>query len=294
MALLSKLNSVWYLIRIRLSASSSSSRFINNRYYLDSMSTRINPIILQVTNIIAIVATLVVDLLANILPINGITTGEVADAYPNLFTPPGYVFAIWGVIYALLTIFMVYQARPNQRGEQYLRDISFFHLLGAIGNTTWIFLFHYEMIVLAVIPIVILLISLIIMYVRLGIGIREVPRNQILAVHLPVSVYLGWISLATIAGIASAINVLIPGIPLPTQVMWTVVMLVVALVLTLLMLFMRRDIAFGLVVIWASTGVLVKQLATYPLIGITAAVVAAIVTISVIIVALREAEVVSF
>ncbi|MBD3159531.1 MAG: tryptophan-rich sensory protein [Candidatus Lokiarchaeota archaeon] len=258
------------------------------------MSSRVNPIILQITNIIAVVATLVVDALANILPINGVTTGEVADAYPNLFTPPGYVFAIWGVIYVLLAVFMVFQARPNQRGEQYLQDISFFHLLGAIGNTSWIFLFHYEQIVLAVIPIVVLLISLIIMYVRLGIGIRDVPRNQMLAVHLPVSVYLGWISLATIAGIASALNVLIPGIPIPTQVMLTVIMLVVALVLTLLMLFMRKDIAFGLVVIWASTGVVVKQLATYPLIGITAGVVAAVVTISIIIVALREAEIVSF
>lgn len=271
-----------------------SSRFINNSYHINSMSSRVNPIILQITNIIAVVTTLVVDALANILPINGVTTGEVADAYPNLFTPPGYVFAIWGVIYVLLAVFMVFQARPNQRGEQYLQDISFFHLLGAIGNTSWIFLFHYEQIVLAVIPIVVLLISLIIMYVRLGIGIRDVPRNQMLAVHLPVSVYLGWISLATIAGIASALNVLIPGIPIPTQVMWTVIMLVVALVLTLLMLFMRKDIAFGLVVIWASTGVVVKQLATYPLIGITAGVVAAVVTISIIIVALREAEIVSF
>jgi len=271
-----------------------SSRFINNSYRINSMSSRVNPIILQITNIIAVVVTLFVDALANILPINGVTTGEVADAYPNLFTPPGYIFAIWGVIYVLLAVFMVFQARPNQRGEQYLQDISFFHLLGAIGNTSWIFLFHYEQIVLAVIPIVVLLISLIIMYVRLGIGIRDVPRNQMLAVHLPVSVYLGWISLATIAGIASALNVLIPGIPIPTQVIWTVIMLVVALVLTLLMLFMRKDIAFGLVVIWASTGVVVKQLATYPLIGITAGVVAAVVTISIIIVALREAEIVSF
>lgn len=270
-----------------------SSRLINDSYHVNSMSSRVNPTILQVTNIIAVVATLVIDALANILPINGVTTGEVADAYPNLFTPPGYVFAIWGVIYVLLAVFMVFQARPNQRGEQYLQDISFFHLLGAIGNTSWIFLFHYEQIVLAVIPIVVLLISLIIMYVRLGIGVRDVPRKQMLAVHLPVSVYLGWISLATIAGIASALNVLIPGIPIPTQVMWTVIMLVVALALTLLMLFMRKDIAFGLVVIWASTGVVVKQLATYPLIGITAGVVAAVVTISIIIVALREGEVVS-
>ncbi|MGV9103385.1 MAG: tryptophan-rich sensory protein [Promethearchaeia archaeon] len=242
----------------------------------------------------AVVATLVVDLLANILPINGVTTGDVANAYPNLFMPPGYVFAIWGVIYVLLAVFMLYQARPNQRGEQYLQDISFFHLLGAIGNTSWIFLFHYELIVLAVIPIVLLLISLIAMYIRLGIGIKDVPRNQMLAVQLPVSIYLGWISLATIAGIASALNQLIPGIPIPTQVMWTVIMLIVALFLTLLMLFMRGDIAFGLVVIWASTGVVMKQLASYPLIGVTAGVVVAVAAISIIIVALRKAEVVSF
>ncbi|MEM2099940.1 MAG: tryptophan-rich sensory protein [Thermoproteota archaeon] len=70
--------------------------------------------------------------------------GAVSDSYPNLFTPPGYVFAIWGVIYVLLTIFMVYQARVSQRKEEYLGEIGFLHLLGAVANILWLIVFHYS------------------------------------------------------------------------------------------------------------------------------------------------------
>ncbi len=242
--------------------------------------------IFQVVNIVAILLTLIVDAVANIIPINGVLTGDVADSYPNLFTPPGWVFAIWGVIYVLLGVFMVYQARPSQRSAEYLPKIGYWHLLGAIGNTSWIFLFHYSagnpsLLVASTLPIILLLISLLFIYTRLGIGLNEVPLREKLAVHLPVSVYLGWISLATIANIASALNVLIPGIPIATQELATAAMVIVAFVLTLLMLIQRRDLAFGLVVVWASSGIALKQIAS-PVIFFTAAGVAILVAILIV------------
>jgi benzodiazapine receptor len=72
---------------------------------------KISPIIYQLMNVIAVVAALIMNALVNILPLNGVTTAQVSDSYPNLFTPPGYVFSIWGVIYALAVVFMFYQAR---------------------------------------------------------------------------------------------------------------------------------------------------------------------------------------
>ncbi|TFG07516.1 tryptophan-rich sensory protein [Candidatus Thorarchaeota archaeon] len=242
--------------------------------------------IFQLVNLIAILLTLIVDALANIIPINGVLTGDVADSYPNLFTPPGWVFAIWGVIYVLLAVFMVYQARPSQRNAEYLPKIGYWHLLGAIGNVTWIFLFHYSagapsLLVASTLPIVLLLISLLFIYTRLGIGVNEVPLREKLAVHLPVSVYLGWISLATIANVASALNVLIPGIPVATQEIATAAMVIVAFVLTLLMLIQRRDLAFGLVVVWASSGIALKQIAS-PVIFFAAAGVAILVAILIV------------
>jgi hypothetical protein len=106
-------------------------------------------------------------------------------------------------------------------------------------------------------------------YTRVGIGAKEVPVNQKLGVHLHFSVYLGWISLATIANIASTLNLLIPGIPLDTQAILTAVIIIVALTLTLLMLYKRKDIAYALVVVWASVGIATKQ-AAYPIIAWTA------------------------
>lgn len=247
------------------------------------MSTRLNPIVYQTANAVAVVAALIVNTLANILPFNGVTTGQVSDSYPNLFTPPGYVFSIWGAIYILAIVFMIYQARPSQRKKAYLAQISFLYLIGAAANTSWLLIFHHsygvpQLFVLSLVPITVLLLCLLSIYQRLSIGRREVPRNQNLAVHLSISVYLGWISLAFIANIASALNVLIPGIPEPTQALWTAIVIALALLISALMVWTRRDFAFGLVVIWASIGIAVNRIAI-PLIfetSIAAAIILAI------------------
>jgi hypothetical protein len=130
---------------------------------------------------------------------------------------------------------------------------------------------------------VVLLLTLLSLYQRLGIGKREAPRNQKLAVHLSISVYLGWISLATIANISSTLNALIPGIPEPTQVLSTVLAVPIVLVITVLMVWTRRDFAFGLVVIWASTGIALNRIAV-PLI-FTTSIAAAVIVATLILVA---------
>ena len=247
------------------------------------MSMKVSPVVYQVANVVAVIAALIVNTLATTLPLNGVPTYRVSDSYPNLFTPPGYVFSIWGVIYALAIIFMIYQARPGQRKEAYLTQIGFVYLLSAVANTSWLFVFHYSygvpgLFVFSLAPMAVLLFCLLAIYQRLGIGVKDVPRNQKLAVHLPISVYLGWISLAIIANIASAFNVLIPGIPMPTQTLWTAIVIFVALVITILMVWTRRDFAFGLVVIWASIGIALNRIAM-PLVFATSISVAAVVAI---------------
>jgi hypothetical protein len=99
-----------------------------------------------------------------------------------------------------------------------------------------------------------------------------------LAVHLPVSVYLGWISLATIANAASVLNVLIPGMPMAAQELWTAAVIIIALLITLLMIVLRKEVAFGLVVIWASVGIAIKQMAvqTIYLTAVSATVIVAV------------------
>ncbi len=220
--------------------------------------------ILQIVNIIAIISTIVVNAVAEIIPVNGVTSKDVSDSYPSLFTPPGYVFSIWSVIYTLLIVFMIYQARPSQREAAYLKPTVLFFVLGGLINTSWLILFHYsygQPGIYAFTPILIglFLVLMLYTYVKLEIGAVNVPTNQKIAVHLPISVYAGWVTLAVIANIASVLNAIIPGIPMPTQELWTAVVIIVALAITMLMLVIRRDAAFGLVVVWATTGIATSQ-----------------------------------
>jgi benzodiazapine receptor len=248
---------------------------------------KISPIIYQLMNIIAVLASLTMSALVNILPLNGVTTAQVSDSYPNLFTPPGYVFSIWGIIYALAVIFMFYQARPSQRLKSYLGQMNFLYAISALANISWLFIFQYsyrvpQLFLASLIPMTVLLLCLLSIYKRLGVGRKVVPRNERLAVHLPISVYLGWISLAIIANIASVLNVLIPNIPMYTQALWTVVILVLVTMITILMVWTRRDFAFGLVVIWASIGIALNRVAI-PVISMTSIAAGAFVVILILI-----------
>jgi benzodiazapine receptor len=91
----------------------------------------------QIINVFAVVFTIAMNMLANILPFNGVTTGAVSDSFPNYFTPQGYVFAIWGIIYVLLIVFAFYQAKADQRDEAYLRKIGYLYLIGAFSLLVW-------------------------------------------------------------------------------------------------------------------------------------------------------------
>lgn len=216
----------------------------------------------QIINIVAVIFTIAMNALANIIPFNGVNTGQVADNFLNYFTPLGYVFGIWGIIYVLLLIFIFYQAKADQVNEGYLGKIGFLYLIGAIMNVTWLLAFHYSFgnnaLLIWTEPLIVgLLVILLITYVKLEIGVKEVPLKQKIAVHLPVSVYVGWISLATIANTASVLVTYLV-IPLEVQYLWTALVLVVALLLTSLMIILRRDVAYALVVVWAAPGIAMK------------------------------------
>ncbi|MCP8323709.1 MAG: hypothetical protein L6N96_06005 [Candidatus Methylarchaceae archaeon HK02M2] len=224
------------------------------------METSKSLVFLQIANVGAFIATVLVNALANILPLNGKTTGEISNSYPNLFTPAEYVFSIWGLIYALLLIFVIFQATPGQKETNFLRKIGYFFVLGSIANISWIFLWHYEQIVLSIIPMFVLLGTLIAIYLRLEIGRSNVPLKEKLYVHLPFSVYLGWITVAPIANVASAlvaINWDGWGI---SEVTWTVLVIIVALIITSSVIITRKDIAFSLVIVWALIGIIFKQI----------------------------------
>lgn len=217
--------------------------------------------VIQFGNLIAFLGTVTVNALSVILPLNGRTPSEISDSYPNLFTPAGYVFSIWSVIYILLFLFSVYQALQSQKDRSFLKKISIYFLLSCMANITWIFLWHYEYIVLSVVLMFALLGSLIMIYLRLDIGrSQQVSREERLYVHLPFSVYLGWITVATIANIAAAlVSIGWNGFGI-NDITWTMMMILIATLLTVTIILTRRDIGYGLVIIWALGGIIFKQI----------------------------------
>jgi translocator protein len=213
----------------------------------------------QVLNILAFILVVGVNGLANSLPINNQTTGEISDSYPVMFTPAGYVFSIWGLIYLGLLGFVIYQALPAQRDNPRLDRVGYWFVWSCIFNSIWIFLWHYELMLWSALVMLGLLASLILVYLRLEIGRNRVPLGESLLARLPFSIYLGWISVATIANVSVLLYDLgWDGFGLTEQVV-TVIMLAIGSLLGFLMARRRAEVAYPLVLAWAFAGIFVNQ-----------------------------------
>jgi benzodiazapine receptor len=242
--------------------------------------------VLRYANIIFFALTIIVNSLAGSSTIiGGRNTAQISDANPTLITPAGYVFSIWGIIYILLGAFVVYQALPKQQGKDYQKRIGWLFVLSSIINIAWIFVWQFEYLALSVLLIFALLLTLIAIYVRVGVGKSKAQLSEKLAVHLPFSVYLGWITIASIADIAATlVSYNWNGFGLSPET-WAIVVVAVALIITILMLAIRKDVAYSLVVIWALVGIGVshsvnQSVVTLTEIGAAIVAIAIIVTIS--------------
>lgn len=227
---------------------------------------------LQIGNIIAVILTIIVNSLANILPIGGKLTGEISDNIPNLFAPAGLTFSIWGVIYILIILFSIYLARDLFKKEKitkpFIEKISFLFILASFANILWIFLWHYEQIFLSLIPMIILFISLLLIYTRLNIGVEKTSFKDKILIHMPISVYFGWITVATIANItAFLVTIKWNGFGI-SENLWMILILIITTILTILVLIKRKDYAYSSVIIWALIGIAIKRYADDPLYGV--------------------------
>ena len=228
--------------------------------------------LLQIGNISAVILTIIVNGLANILPIGGKNTGELSDNIPNLFVPAGITFAIWGVIYILIIMFAIYLAKDLFKKEKttkpFLEKISFYFILASLANIIWIFLWHYEQVLLSLLAMVLLFFSLLMIYLRLNIGIEKVSSKEKWFIHLPISVYIGWITVATIANVTAVlVTINWDGFGISEEI-WTMLVIIVAAIVTIFMLVKRKDWQYSTVIIWALLGIYLKRIADDPIYGL--------------------------
>lgn len=212
----------------------------------------------QILIFIAIVAVIVVNGLANAIPYNGQTTAEISDRLSNYFVPEGYVFIIWGVIYLGLLAYAIFQVRPAAADNPRLKAISGWVFLSSAANIIWLFLWHYNQFILTVPLMLVLLGSLIAIYPKLRGGKSQVPSAERWAVRVPFSIYLGWITVATIANFSAMFTSINWNGGFLSPAAWFVVVVLVAIVIAALMTYFRRDVAYLLVLVWASIGIAVR------------------------------------
>jgi translocator protein len=215
--------------------------------------------------IAALAATIAVNTTANLLPLNGQTTGQVSGRYPVLITPPGYVFGIWSLIYTGLISYAVYQALPSRRDNARLRRIAWPFVFSCAANAVWLILWHYNQTRLTIGVMVGLLLALITIDRRLG-PASALPTADLIFARLPFSVYLGWISVATIVNAAVVLyDAEWDGAGLSPEA-WTAAMLSVGAGLGAVKGAGQGDAAYPMVLAWAFAGVARKNAAT-PLVG---------------------------
>lgn len=221
-----------------------------------------NDRIRQLVTVLVFVITVAVNGAANALPINGQLTAEISDRFRVFVIPAGYVFAIWGVIYLLLGAFTVYQALPAKRTDPILRSLGWLPALTGVLNATWVLLFQYEVFI-ATVPVMIgLLVTLITIHLRLWDRRGDLDRASRWLVRVPFSVYLGWITVATIANIAQTLqSVGFDGAGIQPEIIASVV-LVVGLAIAVTFVWRFHDAAYGAVIVWAYAGIVVKEAGT--------------------------------
>jgi benzodiazapine receptor len=228
----------------------------------------------QITNLLTAILALIVNVLAVTLPLNGQDTGEISDRFQVYFVPAGYVFSIWSIIYIGWIAFLIFQFLPSQKENPRLRRLGYLFALSNLANAAWLFCWHYNQFGLSVLVMLTLLGLLIAGYLRLDVNRSRVSRLEYWSVDVLFSVYLGWITVATVANVQDWLYFVgWDGFGIPGQI-WAVIMLVVASLLGLAMAITRRDVGYLAVLIWAFIGIAVKQ-ASVPLVATSAWIAAA-------------------
>ena len=202
-----------------------------------------------------------VNALANILPINGYNTGQVSAFYPNAFVPAGFTFSIWGIIYLLLFSYTIGFTYYSLKQEQFpkvfafIKRINHYFLLTCVFNMSWILAWHYLQIKLSVVIMLLFLITLIQLFLKSNTMAGALTTTQKFILQSPFIVYLGWISVATIANITALLVAYKWNGFGMTPVYWSAAMILIAIVLAVFMLLKFKAVPFALVVAWALWGI---------------------------------------
>ncbi|MFJ7929673.1 TspO/MBR family protein [Peribacillus sp. NPDC096448] len=216
--------------------------------------------LISIINLIFYLFVVTMNFLANFLPLNGQTSGKISDKLDVLFTPAGYVFSIWGLIYFLLAIWVFRQFLSKyQNSPAYKASFPWF-ALSCVLNVAWLLAWHYEHLLLSVFIIIALLVTLMIIYT----SIKKVGHTTFDL--FPFSVYTGWVSVATIANISYYLTYIKWDGFGVSRLNWTIFLQIAATTLAFVFAGKNRDWCYPLVFVWAFIGIGIRNSGAYPII----------------------------
>lgn len=222
--------------------------------------TNINTIA-KMLSVIAFLIMVSINVLANLLPINGVKTGELSDTYPTLITPSDETFLIWAVIYILLMVYSVYQLgllkSKGKLSSDLANYIRGFYIVSCLCNAAWIFAWHFRYIALSLVLMITLFVCLFLNNKLLY--SEELSLREKLFIRLPFSVYFGWITVATAVNTAVLlISLRWTGYGMKDYIWAIIGVLIIFLVATYITL-RYGSLPYTAAVIWAFLGVIAKH-----------------------------------
>lgn len=256
-----------------------------------------NKKLLSVFVLISFAVMITVNVVANVIPLNNMTTGQISDKYENLFAPASLTFLIWGVIYLLLAKYCIYQFQFNSRrpdnNDRVVRKVNTYFVIANVVNSLWILSWHYEQIFASMILIFVLLLLLI--SIRINITHRSnLSKSERISIELPFSIYFGWVTVASIANVSTYLVYSNWDQLGYSESFMTIIILVIGLLISVATVLFFKDLAYGLVIIWSYGCILYKHLGSemlnksYKEIVITLIVCLIVLAISLIVVTLMK------
>lgn len=238
---------------------------------------------LLITNTLTLIFALVMNVLTGSDLFNGTTMADISARYETLFTPAGYAFSIWGIIYLLLILFLGYQwyAYIKYRQDEHLNRTGIWFALSNLANGLWVAAWLTDSIGLSVLLMLVLLLSLIILTFRLRLEIWDAPVRIIAFVWWPICIYMGWIIVATVANVSSFLVSIDWHGGMFSQEAWAIIMIVAAFIIYLLLIYFRNMREAALVGIWGLVAIAVKQWQVHPPVIITAIAAAVVLFVAV-------------
>lgn len=237
---------------------------------------------LALLNLASVILVIAVNYISQSVSFNNTTIGEISARYENLFTPAGYAFAIWGIIFLALLAYGIFQVKRaffSNKESMFIEQTGYWFVIANILNCCWVFAFVYDYTGLSVLIMLGILLSLIKIILNTNMERWDAPITTIAFIWWPICLYSGWIAVATIANISAYLAKLNWEGGLFSEITWTIIMIVIATVLNITMIWKRNMREFAVVGIWALIAIYVRHANNIDAIANTATACAALLAI---------------